>query len=170
MDVSSDRRMGPCSCSEGCTWGTRAGSGRYVGHTRREREVRGVRAPGACRVRASAHRLSQMRPCRGLIYRCFLRMLARGIAGRFETARAPRRFGPDGLRASVSPTPACSSPDRGAGRIAGGRRRGRDKPPARVPHVHPLAACTTRHTSIEWHRQDGVNPQAKGKVSVATPK
>jgi hypothetical protein len=62
-------------------------------------------------------------------------MLARGIAGRVETARARRRFGPDGLRASVSPTPSCQSPDRGAEKIAGGRWRGRDKPPARVPRT-----------------------------------
>jgi FKBP-type peptidyl-prolyl cis-trans isomerase SlyD len=31
--------------------------------------VRGTRAPGACRVRASAHRLSFRRPCRGLSMR-----------------------------------------------------------------------------------------------------
>jgi hypothetical protein len=31
----------------GGTWDARAGSGRYVGHARREREVRGMRAPGA---------------------------------------------------------------------------------------------------------------------------
>jgi hypothetical protein len=62
-----------------------------------------------------------------------------GTAGRVETARARRRFGPDGLRASVGPTPSCSSPDRGAEKIAGGRWRGRDKPPARAPHVHPAA-------------------------------
>ncbi len=108
-----------------------------MGCARWERNVRGARAPGACRLRASAHRLSLMRPCRGLIHRCFLRMWARRIAGRVETARAHRRSGAYGLRASVSPTPSCTSPDRGAEMIAGGRRRGRDKPPARVPHVHP---------------------------------
>jgi hypothetical protein len=46
------------------------------------REVRGVRAPGACRVRASAHRLRSDAPLSGLDLPCFLRMLARGIAGR----------------------------------------------------------------------------------------
>ena len=81
---------------------------------RAARDVPGVRAPGACRVRGSAHRLRCDAPLSGLDLACFLRMLARGIAGRVEPARARRRFGPDGLRASVSPTPSCSSPDRGA--------------------------------------------------------
>ena len=112
--------------------------------------VPSVRAPGAssslrampgaraCRVRGSAHRLWSDAPLSGLVLPCFLEALAHRIAEHVETARARRRFGPDGLRASVGPTPSCSSPDRGAEMIAGGRCRGRDKPPARVPHVHPL--------------------------------
>ncbi len=117
--------------------------------------VPSVRAPGAssslrampgaraCRIRGSAHRLGSDAPLSGLDLACFLRMLARGIAGLIETARARRRFGAYGLRARVSPTPSCSSPDRGAEMIAGGRWRGRDKPPARVSHVH-LAARAPR--------------------------
>ena len=100
-------------------------------------DVRGVRAPGACRVRASAHRLCAAAPLSGLDLPCSLQTLAHGIASGLETARAHRRSGAYGLRARVGPTPSCTSPDRGAEMIAGGRRRGRDKPPARVPHVHP---------------------------------
>jgi linoleoyl-CoA desaturase len=98
--------------------------GMYVGHARRGL-VASAPAPTGYGL---------MRPCRGLIYLVFCGCWRAGIAGRVETARARRRFGPDGLRASVSPTPSCSSPDRGAEKIAGGRWRGRDKPPARV---HP---------------------------------
>jgi ATP-binding cassette subfamily F protein uup len=35
----------------------------------KEEKVRGARAPGACRIRAGAHRLSLRRPCRGLSMR-----------------------------------------------------------------------------------------------------
>ncbi len=103
----------------------------------------GLRAPGACRVRGSAHRLWSDAPLSGLVLPCFLEALAHRIAEHVETARARRRSGAIGLRASVGPTPSCSSPDRGAPMIAGGRWRGCDKPPARAPHVHPARSPRT---------------------------
>ncbi len=55
------------------------------------REVRGARAPGACRIRVGAHRLRPGTPLSGLDLPCFLWALPREPAGRIETARARRR-------------------------------------------------------------------------------
>jgi hypothetical protein len=119
-------------------WGTRAGGGRYVGHARRGREVRGARAPGACRVRASAHRLSFWRPCRGLSMRALGRGWRAGRQGRsadvlVQSRRAPQSCAPTsaGNKVDQAPTGAHRS-------VAGGRRRGRDKPPTHGSYVHPV--------------------------------
>jgi hypothetical protein len=75
-------------------------------------------------------------PLSGLDLPCFLRVLARGIAGRVETARARRRFGAYGLRASVGPTPSCQSPDRGAENDSRwALARTRQAPGARTPRT-----------------------------------
>ena len=104
--------------------------------------VRGARAPGACRVRASAHRLRGGAPLSGLEPPCFLRAMSRGLRG---TSRPPEHVGAAALMACAPGRPNALMHKHRQGRrkkIAGGRWRGRDKPPARATHGHLAARIT----------------------------
>jgi hypothetical protein len=133
----------------GGTWGARAGG---LSHPRQRPPATALGAPvGACSTLCSSR-------------------VIEGTAGLVETAQARRRNGPYGLRAMTSPTPSCSSPDRGAEMIAGGRRRGRDKPPAREPHVHPAACITATPRGDKGSTLSAQPPVGSSPGSAWTPR
>jgi hypothetical protein len=145
----------------GGTWGPRAG--RYVGPARRE--VRGARAPGACRLRVSAHRLFSWAPLSGLEHKGVGQRLARRPSGpkrRRARAVADTTYNPPRQHPQQR---GRSSPDRGAEMIAGGRWRGRDKPPARGPHVHPAAPGVRRPACRHARSQHDARPERRRRVA-----
>ena len=148
-----------CAPGAGCTWGTRAG--------------------GLSRPRQRPPAIISA-PLSGLWHEGVGQVMARRPSGPERRRARAVSIRPAIPRAHIRRKQGRSSPDRGASDLAGGRCRGCGKLPARVPHLHPapsaraphvhpapgactprtpLAARTTRHTSIEWHRQDEVKPQ-----------
>ena len=142
LAVPLDRCVARCTGGKGCTWGTRAG--------------------GLSRPRQRPPAIISA-PLSGLWQEGVARSVARRPSGPKRRGARAVSTRPAIPRANIRRKQARSSPDRGASNLAGGRWRGCDKPPARVPHGHPapgaraprtpLAARTRPHTSIGRHLQ-----------------